>query len=158
MLRDFRAALLVATGLFAPVAQAQDRSAVERAVSGLAAEWNRTWNAHDAGAWAALFDRPVGVFIFGATAYPLDSIKPVAARYMSQRSNEAWTVDKVHVVPLSDTSAFLQFTLSGRYTLASGITWEYDRSAHVTALVHKRGNAWKIVASANSAGGRRLPP
>lgn len=157
MLSKIRAALLVATGLLASVAQGQDRSAVERAVGGVAAEWNRTWNAHDAGAWAALFDRPVGLFIFGASAYPLDSIKPVAVRYMSQRSNEVWTVDKVHVVPLSDTSAFLQFTLSGRYTLASGVTWEYDGSAHVTALVHKRGAVWKIVASANSAGGRRLP-
>jgi hypothetical protein len=57
---------------------------------------------------------------------------------------------------LSDTSALLQITWSGRFTRTNGQTWEYKSNSFSTWLLQKRGNAWKIVAEHGSASGTQV--
>lgn len=135
--------------------QSQDRQAIERAVTAVTHEWARTWTARDAAGWAALHDTPAGLFVVGGSVWPFDSLRVKAEQMMAQRTNESWTIDKVHVIVLGASEALVQFTASGRFTLANGQTWVCDRSGYETALVRKRGDAWKIVAFHNSAGCRQ---
>jgi len=139
----------------APAAHGQDKQVIEKAVSAVAQEWARTWNARDAAGWAALHDTPAGLFIVGGSAWPFDSLAARASAVMASRSNESWTIDRTHVIVLDESEALMQLTASGRFTLADGQTWVCDSSGFETALLRKRGTAWKIVAFQNSASCRR---
>jgi hypothetical protein len=94
--------------------------------------------------------------VYGNRAFPPDSLKALHTRSWSQRTDEQWTNDRVDVVMLNDTSALLTITQSGHYTTTAGVAWEYKASAFVTALVQKRGSAWKVVASHISSGGTQV--
>jgi hypothetical protein len=76
----------------------------------------------------------------------------------SDRTSESWKQDKVDVLALSDTTALLQITWSGRYTLKSGAIWEYKSTSFATYLVRKFGDSWKIVAGHESGRGTQVNP
>jgi uncharacterized protein (TIGR02246 family) len=143
--------------LGAKPARTQNMKAVEQAVTAVATEWNRAWNAHDLDALMALFDaKPAGQFILSGTAYAPDSLRAVWRKDIAGRTNDAWTVDHARVIVLDEHSALLQITFSGHFTAASGVSWEYKSSAFVTALVQKRGDKWKITAFQNSGAGKQV--
>ncbi|MDO8539979.1 MAG: SgcJ/EcaC family oxidoreductase [Opitutaceae bacterium] len=140
-----------------PVVAAQNTQAVEQAVKAVAAELRRTWNAHDADAYMALFDtQPSGLFISTGKAYSHQELRARVQEVWSGRTTDTWTNDRVQVIVLSDTSALLQITMSGRYTRTNGQEWEFKSSMFGTFLVQKRGNAWKIVAEQNSGSGTQV--
>lgn len=140
------------------VAAAQREDPIAQ-VRSIAAEWNRAYNARDANAVIALFDdRPIGLFVFGGTAYHKDSLKAFHESVWATRRDEAWTVDRADVVMLNDQTALLTMTWSGRYTTSAGIIWEFKSSAVATVIAQRRGNAWKIVAMHNAGSGVRVQP
>ena len=155
-MRRFTKVLALAMAVIMPTsAHAQNQKIVD-AVRAVGTEWTRAYNAHDADAVVAVFDKPVGLFIFGGTAVPFDSLKAFHQRWFGVRTNEAWTNDREDVLVFSDQSALLTVTQSGHFTNASGVTWEFKGSAFVTALVQKRGNAWKVVAAHVSSSGTQV--
>jgi uncharacterized protein (TIGR02246 family) len=155
--KRFVTALLVSVSLATPCMVAAQNQAGVPAVKALAAEWTRAVNAHDASAVVALYDeKPIGLFVFGGTAYARDSLKGFHERTWAARSNEAWTVDRADVVMLSDQTALMTVTWSGRYTTNAGVTWEFKSNAIATAIVQRRGTAWKIVAMQNAASGTQV--
>lgn len=142
----------------APIA-AQRSATIEEEVKALNAEWKRAWAARDLDAYIGVFDRASpGLFILGGEALTLDSLRARVSRVVSQRTNETWTEDLLVVTPLNDSTAFLQTSSHGRYTLQNGQMWEHVGGG-VTALVKRRGSGWKIVAFQNAiSGGRRVTP
>lgn len=121
-------------------------------------DWIRAWNAHDADAYAALFDPAASMLILG-TYYPsVDSLKAGAGQVMAARSNEHWTLDRIAVRVFNDHQALVQALFSGRYTTASGATWEFKSSGYLTMLVERRDGTWKIVAAQNHGSGTRVNP
>lgn len=138
-------------------AQAQGLRAVDQAVGAVAAELRRAWDVRDIDAWMACFGAPEGLVIGGGVSYTLDSLRAANLRIWANRTSESWTNDRVQVIALNDTTALLQITYSGRYTLQSGVTWEVKASSFSTSLVRKIGNAWKIVAHHNSGSATQLP-
>lgn len=148
---------LLALALVAHPLAAQNTKAMEEGVKALNTEWKRAWAAHDIDRYMAVFDHASpGLFILGGEALSLDSLRARVSRVMSQRTNEAWTEDLAIVTPLNDSTAFLQASSHGRFTLPSGQTWEYSGGG-ATALVKRRGSGWKIVAFQNAiSGGRQV--
>jgi len=142
---------------FVPVqAQAQNSNDVEKGVRALAADMKRAWDARDITAVMANYGKPEGLHVWGGTNHTLDSIKARIETVWSDRTSDAWTQDKVDVLVLSNSTALLQITWSGRYTLKSGAIWEFKSTSFASYLVRKVGNAWKIVASHESARGTQV--
>jgi len=148
-------ALVLGALLVAPqMAAAQNTQTVERELRAFAESLRQAWDSHDAGKYLDFFDpQPTGLFILGGVAYSHAALRTRAQTIMDDRTGESWTNDRVQIIVLSDTSALLQITYSGRYTLKNGQTWEFKSSAFTTSLMQKRAGVWKIVAHQNSASG-----
>ena len=140
---------------FVPV-HAQNSPDVEKGVRALAADMKRAFDARDVTAVMANYGKPEGLHVWGGTNHTLDSIKARIETVWSDRTSESWKQDKVDVLALSNNTALLQITWSGRYTLKSGAIWEYKSTSFSTYLVRKVGNTWKIVASHESARGTQV--
>jgi hypothetical protein len=157
-MRRLNVMIVLATVLFSATSgRAQSSQTVEQGAGAIAAELARSWNARDNDAWMACFGPLEGLIIGGGVSHTLDSMRAENVRLWKERSNESWTIDKVQVIKLDDRSAILQTTWSGRYTLATGVTWEFKSSAFMTSLVRRVGNNWRIVAHHNSASGKQVP-
>jgi ketosteroid isomerase-like protein len=136
--------------------QAQNSNDVEKGVRALAADMKRAFDARDLTAVMANYGKPEGLHVWGGTNHTLDSIKARIETVWSDRTNESWKQDKVDVLALSNNTALLQITWSGRYTLKSGAIWEYKSTSFSTYLVRKSGTTWKIVASHESGRGTQV--
>jgi len=145
------------TFMTASPVHAQGASVVDQEVRAVAAELRRSWDTRDIDGWMACFGNPEGLVIGGGVSYTLESLREANLRIWANRTSESWTNDRVQVIALDDTTALLQITYSGRYTLQSGVTWEFKASSFSTSLVRKTGNAWKIVAHHNSGSGTQVP-
>lgn len=150
--------LLLCAVLSVPLsALAQNRADVEKGVQDLAARYGKAWDTKDINALMDCFGPPEGLLIGGGTTYKdLDTMKARAIQLWSDRTAETWKNESVHVIVLDDNTAFMQIVLSGRYTLNSGVTWEYKSSASLTALVRRLGGKWKIVAHSNAGAGKQV--
>jgi uncharacterized protein (TIGR02246 family) len=136
---------------------AQNTQAVEQAVKAVAAEQKRAFAAHDLDACLAVYDtQPGGLLIWGGKVHTLQSMRARIQEVWSERTTETWTHDRLQVIVLSDSSALLQITWSGRYTRTNGQTWEFKSTSFSTWLLQKRGNAWKIVAEHGSGSGTQV--
>ena len=144
---------LLALFITAQPTSAQTQNAIEQAVTAVASEWLRAYNAHDVDAFMATFDEPVGLLIWGRAAPSLDSLRVSVKAVMAQRSNDVWSMDHRTVTVFNDSTAFLQEIETGHYTLPTGVTWECPSGGYMTALMRKRGGAWKIVAMQNHVSG-----
>jgi len=130
---------------------------VETAARAVAAELRRVWDARDNEAFAKCFAEPEGLFVSGGASYTVASLQAQNAKIWADRANESWKNDAVKVIVLGDDAALLQITFSGRYTLATGVTWEFASSAFTTVLIRRFGGDWKIVAYHNSGSGKQVP-
>jgi hypothetical protein len=148
--------LLLALGSFIP-AISQNKSAIEKEVKALAEEFRRAWDARDNDALMACYGKPEGLIIVGGESLSLDTMRVRNQYYWSNRKDESWANEKVNVIPLTDNSALMQITFSGRYTwIPTGAIWEFKSSAFITSLVKKTDGKWKIVAHQNSGAGKQV--
>ena len=130
---------------------------VEKGVQALAAQHRKAWDTRDINLLMDCYGPPEGLLIGGGTIYPdLAALKERTLQIWSDRTADAWKNDRVHVVVLDANTALMQIVFSGRYTLKSGVTWEFNSSASLTTLVRRLGGKWKIVAYANAASGKQV--
>jgi uncharacterized protein (TIGR02246 family) len=149
-------ALLIAMAAFQP-AISQNKSVIEKEVKALAEELRRAYDTRDNNALMACFGKPEGLFVIGGESLSLDTMRVRHQYYWSNRKDESWVNEKVNIIPLTDNSALMQITFSGRYTwIPTGVTWEFKSSAFLTSLVKKTDGKWKIVASQNSVAGKQV--
>lgn len=138
-------------------ASALDRGDVEKGVQALAAQYRKGWDTRDINLLMDCFGPPEGLLIGGSVIYKdLDTMRNRALEIWSERAAESWKNDRVHVIVLDASTALMQIVYSGRYTRTSGVTWEYNSSASLTALVRRIGGKWKIVAIANAGSGKQV--
>lgn len=148
--------LMLAMGT-APAASAQGPQEAETAVRAVAAELRRSWDARDNEAWLNCFAAtPEGLFVSGGTSHTVETMRALNRRLWADRTNESWKNEAVQVIVLGDDTALLLITYTGRYTLPTGVTWEFTASSFSTSLVRKIGGAWKIVSHHNSGAGRQV--
>ena len=140
---------------FAPVA-ARANPEVEKGARALAAELHRSWAVRDLNAYMACFGKLEGLLVWGGTSHTLDSMKARCEVILTDRTSESWKQDKVDVLTLSNNTALLQVTWSGRYTLKSGAIWEFKSTSFATYLIRKSGSTWKIVAGHESGRGTQV--
>jgi hypothetical protein len=139
-------------------AQTINMNKVETEVKALAAELRRSWDARDLDAYMACFGKPEGLIIIGGESLSLDTLKARTSREAwNKRKDESWENTNVQVIPLTNTSALLQITYSGRFTyIPTGVTWEFKSSAFTSSLVRNINGEWKVVAHQNSASGKQV--
>lgn len=148
--------LLLAIGTFQS-AISQNKSALEKEITAFAQKFIQAYDTRDNDALMACFGKPEGLIIVGGESLSLDTLRVRHQYYWSNRRDESWVFEKVNVIPLTDNSALMQITISGRYIwIPTGVTWEFKSSAFTTSLVRKTDGKWKIVAHQNSGVGKQV--
>lgn len=138
-------------------ASALDRGNVEKGVQDLAARQRKAWDAKDIHALMDCYGPLEGLLFSGGTKIEdLDTLKARTLQTWSDRTADSWTNDRVHVIVIDANTALMQIVFSGRYTLKSGVTWEFNSSASFTSLVRRFGDKWKIVANSNTGSGKQV--